>query len=368
MVARCSALYLMAPFILSVMAVVGIATALFAATISLVQNDIKRVLAYSTISQLGYMFAALGVGAFGAAIFHLVTHAFFKALLFLGAGSVIHSMAGEHDIRKMGALKRHMPATYVTFLVASLAIAGIFPFAGFFSKDEILFSAFINGNYLIWAVAVFTAFLTAFYMFRLLFLTFHGSSRVEKEVARNLHESPRVMTIPLAVLGVLSAVGGFIGIPIIYGGNKIGAFLAPALAHGAPHGPHASVGAELGLMVFSLGVVAAGIALSYIWCLNRPEVPGQLAERYKTLYQILLNKYFVDEIYDDLVVRPTIAGSESVYRRFDLRVIDGAVNGAGALVRSFAAALRLYQTGYVRNYALSILLGVIFVVGYFLMV
>ena len=368
MVARCSALYLMAPFILSVVAAVGVATALLAATIGLVQNDIKRVLAYSTVSQLGYMFAACGVGAFGAAIFHLVTHAFFKALLFLGAGSVIHGMAGEHDIRKMGALRRHMPVTYVTFLVASLAIAGIFPFAGFFSKDEILFSAFINGNYLIWAVAVFTAFLTAFYMFRLLFLTFHGSSRVEKEVARNLHESPRVMTIPLAVLGVLSAVGGFIGIPIIYGGNKIGAFLAPALATSAPHAPHASVGAELGLMVFSLGVVAAGIALSYIWYLNRPEVPGQLAERYKMLYQMLLNKYFVDEIYDDLVVRPTIAGSESVYRRFDLRVIDGAVNGAGALVRSFAATIRLYQTGYVRNYALSILLGVIFVVGYFLMV
>ena len=187
-------------------------------------------------------------------------------------------------------------------------------------------------------------------------------------MARNLHESPRVMTIPLAVLGVLSAVGGFIGIPIIYGGNKIGAFLAPALAHGAPHGPHASVGAELGLMVFSLGVVAAGIALSYLWYLNRPEVPGQLAERYKMLYQMLLNKYFVDEIYDDLVVRPTIVGSESVYRRFDLRVIDGAVNGAGALVRSFAATIRLYQTGYVRNYALSILLGVILVVGYCLMV
>ncbi|MFQ6672439.1 MAG: NADH-quinone oxidoreductase subunit L, partial [Candidatus Tectimicrobiota bacterium] len=220
MVARSSALYVMAPFSLAVVATVGVATALFAATIGLVQNDIKRVLAYSTISQLGYMFAAAGVGAFGAAIFHLMTHAFFKALLFLGAGSVIHALNGEDDIQKMGALRPHMPVTYVTFLVASLAIAGVFPFAGFFSKDEILFSAFARGNYLIWAVAVFTAFLTAFYMFRLHFLTFHGRSRVDREVAKHLHESPRVMTLPLAALAVLSTIGGFIGIPIVYGANR----------------------------------------------------------------------------------------------------------------------------------------------------
>lgn len=366
MVARCGALYLLAPFALAVVATVGVATALFAATIGLVQNDIKRVLAYSTVSQLGYMFAALGVGAFGAAIFHLMTHAFFKALLFLGAGSVIHGMGGEQDIQKMGALRRHMPVTHVTFLIASLAIAGIFPFAGFFSKDEILFSAYAGGNYGIWAVAVFTAFLTAFYMFRLHFLIFHGTSRVDREVARHIHESPRVMTLPLAVLAVLSVIGGFVGIPIIFGGNKIGAFLAPALAHGEANAPHAGAGTELGLMAFSLAVAAAGIALAWRWYLARPEVPGRVAHRYRTLYRLLLNKYFVDEIYDDLVVKPSLVGSEAVYRRFDLRVIDGAVNGAGALVRSFASAIRVYQTGYVRNYALSILLGVVLVMAYYL--
>jgi NADH-quinone oxidoreductase subunit L len=366
MVARCSALYMLAPFSMTVVATIGVATALFAATIGLVQNDIKRVLAYSTVSQLGYMFTACGVGAFAAGIFHLMTHAFFKALLFLGSGSVIHGLSGEQDIRKMGALRPHMPVTYATFLVASLAIAGVFPFAGFFSKDEILFSSFAGGNYMVWAVAVFTAFLTAFYMFRLLFLTFHGSSRVDREVAKHLHESPRVMTVPLATLAVLSAVGGLVGVPIIHGANKIGEFLEPVFAHGAGHEAHIGLGAEIGLMGFSLALALAGIALAYRWYLLDPSVPGRLAERYRTLYRMLLNKYFVDEIYDDVFIQPTVAGSQKVYEGFDLKIIDGAVNGVGKFVRSVAAAARVVQTGYVRNYALTILAGVVLVVGYYL--
>jgi len=276
-------LFTLAPISLTVVAIIGVVTAVFTASIALAANDIKRVLAYSTISQLGYMFLACGVGAFSAGIFHLMTHAFFKALLFLGAGSVMHAMAGELDMRKMGALKSHMPKTYWTFLIATLAIAGIFPFAGFFSKDEILWNAF-QKNTVLWALGAGAALMTAFYMFRAVFMTFHGESRVDGEVAKHLHESPSVMTNPLVVLAILSAIGGFVGIPIIKGANVFHDFLAPvtgehlagsakvtltnlayasSTAASSGEAVHHPVGLEVLMMVVSLAIALGGLGVAY---------------------------------------------------------------------------------------------------------
>src|SRR2546425_2281113 len=290
MVARCHIFYLLSPPALQVVAIVGILTALFAATIGLVQNDIKRVLAYSTISQLGYMFVGCGVGAFASGIFHLMTHAFFKALLFLGAGSVIHALSGEQDLWKMGGLKSHLPKTHLTFLIGTLAIAGVIPFAGFFSKDEILFQAWLRGGPLLWCAGILGAFLTAFYMFRLYFLTFHGSPRFSEEVKHHIHESPDSMTIPLMILAVLSTVGGFLQIPLVQGGEILDRFLEPVFADALALVPPAHAGhtpmAEVWLMAISLAVALVGILVAYRFYVTSPETPRRLAERVRGLYRL----------------------------------------------------------------------------------
>jgi NADH-quinone oxidoreductase subunit L len=370
MVARCHILYVLAPSALLVVAVIGAATALFAATIGVLQTDIKRVLAYSTVSQLGYMFLGLGVGAFASGIFHLVTHAFFKALLFLGAGSVIHGLSGEQDMRKMGGLKNALPKTHLTMLAATLAICGVFPFAGFFSKDEILWNAWQNGGPVLWGAGVIGAFLTAFYMFRLYFMTFHGPSRVPEEAKHHLHESPNSMVVPLILLGILSTIGGFIQVPLLSGGQRLDAFLEPVFAdgasiagHAAAHGAHAP-GVELSLMVISLAVALAGIYVAHRFYIVDPAAPARIVERAKGLYRLVLNKYWVDELYDATIVQPIYRTSVRLWERFDAAVIDGAVNGVGRMVERGSGLLRLAQTGYVQAYALILTLGLVVVLGY----
>jgi len=370
MVARCHILYLLSPTALLVVAVIGAATALFAATIGLLQMDIKRVLAYSTVSQLGYMFLGLGVGAFASGIFHLVTHAFFKALLFLGAGSVIHGLSGEQNMQKMGGLKAALPKTHLTMLVGTLTIAGIFPFAGFFSKDEILWYAWRNGGPVLWGAGVVGAFLTAFYMFRLYFMTFHGASRVSEEAKHHLHESPNSMVIPLILLAILSVIGGWIQVPLLQGGQRLDAFLEPVFADGAALAGHAAEqaahapGAEITLMVISLAVALAGIFVAHRFYVVDPGIPGRLADRARGLYRLVFNKYWVDELYDATIVQPIYRTSVRLWQRFDDAVIDGAVNGVGRMMERGAGLLRLAQTGYVQVYALVITLGLVVVLGW----
>jgi NADH-quinone oxidoreductase subunit L len=383
MIARCHVLYALAPTALLVVAIVGAATALFAATIGLVQKDIKRVLAYSTVSQLGYMFLAMGVSAFAAGIFHLMTHAFFKALLFLGAGSVIHALSGEQDMDRMGGLKRHLPRTHLTMLIATLAIAGVFPFAGFFSKDEILWKAFSNGGPILWAAGVIGAFLTAFYMFRLYFMTFHGEERLTHEAKHHLHESPNSMTIPLMILAVLSVIGGFVQIPLVQGGQRLDAFLEPVFADlarvgtGAAHGVAAAAGhgaeaahaahdpgLEIALMVISLGIALVGIFVAHRFYVKDPQAPLRLAERARRWYELLWHKYWVDEIYDARIVQPIVRLSNKLWKDVDAAVVDGAVNGVAKKVEQGAGWLRLAQTGYVQLYALILVMGTVVVFGY----
>ncbi len=370
MVARCNILFLMAPTALLVVAIIGVATAIFAASIGLAQNDIKRVLAYSTISQLGYMFLACGVGAFSAGIFHLMTHAFFKALLFLGAGSVMHAMAGELDMRKMGGLRSHMPRTYWTFLIATLAISGIFPFAGFFSKDEILWKSLNQGGFVFWLIAAVAAFMTATYMFRAVYLTFFGKSRVDEHVAHHLHESPGMMTVPLMILAVLSTIGGFIGFPIVAGWNRFDEFLSPvftspASLKAAAEAGHHEAGFEVTMMIVSMAIAGIGILLAYRLYIKKPELPGRLAARYRGAYEMIANKYWVDELYNLVFVGPLIRFSVFLWRGFDNILVDGAVNGVAAVVRGGSETVRRLQTGSVQSYALSILVGIVFMIGYF---
>ncbi|MBI2470507.1 MAG: NADH-quinone oxidoreductase subunit L [Planctomycetes bacterium] len=368
MIARCNVLYMLSPFTMTVVAGVGAVTALFAASIGLVQNDIKRVLAYSTISQLGYMFVACGVGAFTGGIFHLMTHAFFKALLFLGSGSVIHALSGEQDMRKMGGLRHHIPTTYKTFLVGTIAIAGIPPFAGFFSKDEILLESLVRGNFIYWTIGALAAFFTAFYMFRLLFMTFHGESRVDHHVAEHIHESPKNMTLPLTVLAILSFFGGFLGIP---GASAINGFLSPVFG-GHEHAEGSIAGAEAHhsaalpylMMVVSTAIAVAGIYLAYQMYIKKPELPKKLAERFSLIYKLLLNKYYVDEIYDVLFVKSTKIMAVQLWKRVDALMIDGSVNGIARLVGWFGNTLRYLQTGYIRNYAFYIVVGCICIIVY----
>ncbi len=364
MVARCSALYVQAPISMTVVAIVGLATAAFAASIGLAQNDIKRVLAYSTVSQLGYMFLACGVGAFIAGIFHLMTHAFFKALLFLGSGSVIHGMHGEQDMRKMGALKDKMPITYAVMLVGTLAIAGIFPFAGFFSKDEILFKALVDGHVIYWAVAAGAAMMTAFYMFRLIFMTFYGEKRWDHHV--HPHESPPVMTIPLIILAVLSTIGGFVGMPLIEGWNLFHNFLAPSIAHVHKPEVHHAMSFEITMMVVSIGVALVGIYLAYKMYIKEPELPAEVTAKAPALYDLIYNKYYVDELYDAAVVEPIKNGSVFLWQQADSRFIDGIVNGAAQVTAWASGVIRKLETGYVQNYALAILVGVAVITGYYL--
>jgi NADH-quinone oxidoreductase subunit L len=449
MVARSAVLFSHAPIVMGVVAIIGALTAFMAATIGLVQNDIKRVLAYSTVSQLGYMFLATGVGAFAAAVFHLMTHAFFKALLFLGSGSVIHAMAGEQNLQRMGGLKKFMPLTFATMMVGTLAIAGIPPLSGFFSKDEILYRTFLGGPavtqgvaLVLWTLAIATALMTAFYMFRLMALTFFGvyrgpawathaspaaafeaalhgtpnprdphahgqAQRRDHEVSHGAadvitqphvwhgpHESPRSMTWPLIALAAGAVVAGFVGVPQALGGsNAIERFLAPsfsashaagdALVHAGTGAAHLSRTAELGLMLLSVIVAGAGIFVARYFYLNRPDLPVRLAERWRGLYRLLLNKYYVDELYNATVVDGTSRSARGLWT-FDARVIDGAVNAWGSTTQIAAwfshmvdkyvvdgvvnfvgwsagegsYGLRRLQTGLVQNYALMMLVGV----------
>ncbi len=371
MVARCHALFLLAPITMGVVAVVGAATAIYAASIGLVQNDIKRVLAYSTISQLGYMFLACGVAAFAAGIFHLMTHAFFKALLFLSAGSVMHALAGELNMQKMGGLKKYMPVTFWCFLAGTLAISGIPLFSGFFSKDEILWKAFSSphGHLLLWVVGVFTAGLTAFYMFRLFFMIFLGKPRMDPQVEAHAHESPRPMTIPLMVLAVLSVIGGYVGIPAALGGsNRFEGFLSSVFGHGQSpaHGvAHHVPPAEYYLMIISVVVVLVAILIASRFYLRDLEIPKRLARRFSFTYRVLFNKYYVDEFYDRTVVQPVLNLALVLWKQFDVLVIDGAANGIAYVVKGIGTAIRRTETGYLRNYALSLIFGAMLIVMYF---
>jgi NADH-quinone oxidoreductase subunit L len=364
MVARTSIIFASAPSILMVVAIIGTLTAFFAATIGIVQNDIKKVLAYSTVSQLGYMFMAMGVGAFSAGIFHVMTHAFFKALLFLGAGSVIHSMHDDQNIQNYGGLKKYMPATYLTFLAASLAISGIPPFAGFFSKDEILWYSFANGSIIYWIVGAFTAFLTAFYIFRLYILTFEGKERFGHD--KHPHESPAVMTVPLIILAVLSVIGGFIGIPSIFSGehgNQFHNWLAPLFKDAdrklAIYNFHTHF-QEILLMSLSVILGLGGIILAAYIYLKRPQIAVNTARKFKGVYNLLWNKYFVDEAYDTVVVNPIVTVSRSfLWKIADNKIIDGAVNGAAKLVDILSINIRKLQTGVAQFYALVMMLGLV---------
>ena len=359
MVARCHKLFEMAPVSLEVVAWVGGLTAVFAATIGLVQTDIKRVLAYSTISQLGYMFVGVGMGAYAAGIFHLVTHAFFKALLFLGAGSVIHGLGGEQDLRKMGRLAPKMLTTTLTFLVGAAGLAGLPLFAGFFSKDAILAATLHEGHRVLFVLLLAGAFMTAFYTFRLVFLAFFGASRMSHDVAHHVHESPAVMTVPLIVLAVLTAVSGlWLGVETSEG-TPFARFLAPVFpVEAAAHD----------LLVPALSVVAAvaGVLLAWIMYGRRPVRAEEIGEPRNALHALLLNKYYVDEIYDALIVMPIYRLCQWCALTFDLGVIDGAVNGVGRAVVTWAQGLRRLQTGFVMNYALTMLVGAVAIVAYLL--
>jgi NADH-quinone oxidoreductase subunit L len=449
MIGRNAVLFAHAPETLTIIAVIGAATAFFAGTIGLVQNDIKRVLAYSTVSQLGYMFLAMGVGAYAAGIFHLYTHAFFKALLFLGSGAVIHALAGEQDIRNMGGLRKGLPITYWTFLIGAIAIAGVPPLAGFFSKDEILWKTFSGGHQIMWIIGLITSFLTATYMFRLVFLTFHGERRhdapaipahahgagahpeEEEPVAQahghgvapksdvgprtsdvgshahhdhahghhaHLHDAPAPMALALIVLAIGSVFAGFVGIPhALHGSNRIEAFLEPSFeAHEvAPSNPEFQVvpgristdaalaqqhtpseespahegdtGTELMLMALSSGIALAGIGLAwYFWKVNRA-ASARIARNVAGVYTLLLNKYYIDELYDAVIVRPIQKGSTLIlWRGADSALIDGAVNGVGKTVRASSDSIRRLQSGSIRAYAASLFLGVVLILGWYL--
>jgi NADH-quinone oxidoreductase subunit L len=359
MVARSHALFERSGSALEVVAWVGTATAVFAATIGLVQTDIKRVLAYSTISQLGYMFAAVGLGAYATGIFHLVTHAFFKALLFLGAGSVIHGLHGEQDLRKMGGLAYKLPITATTMWVGGLGLAGVPPLAGFFSKDEILAAAYGEHHYLMFVLLLLGAFMTAFYTFRLLFLAFSGSPRMAKEVLHHAHESPWVMAGPLVVLAGLTFLAGFVfGLP--FDATRLAQLLQPVFA--LHEGAHSKL-----VPLLSVVVVAAGFVLALQrYKLTPVKAGSRVGEPRTPVHALLLNAWYVDRLYDAVIVRPLFALSEALARVFDLGVLDGVVNGLGRGVTAWGAGLRRLQTGYVVNYALTMLAGAVVIVAFLL--
>jgi NADH-quinone oxidoreductase subunit L len=396
MIGRNAVLFSHAPDTMVVVAVIGATTALMAGTIGLVQNDIKRVLAYSTVSQLGLMFLAMGVGAFGAGIFHLYTHAFFKALLFLGSGAVIHALHGEQDIRHMGGLKRHLPITYWTFVIGSLALAGFPGLAGFFSKDELLFETFHEGHTFLWVMGALTSLLTATYMGRLVFLTFwgeerhaahaphgHGHAKHAPDQHTSPHDAPPAMAFALIVLAIGSVLAGYVGVPHALGGhNQLATWLAPSfsapaaagVAEGAAEGAAAEgveaageEALELTLMAVSSGIAVAGIAIAFFVWVMRKELAAAMAASFGPIHRLLLNKYYVDEIYDASVVHPLGAVSrDGLWRVVDVGVIDGAVNGVGSIVDAGAANLRRLQTGSIRTYASSLFVGVVLVLGYYL--
>lgn len=363
LVARSAVIFASAPGALLVVMAIGTFTAIFAAVIGICQKDIKKVLAYSTVSQLGYMFMALGVGAWAVAIFHLVTHAFFKALLFLGAGSVIHALSGEQDMDKMGGLRRRIPVTYYTLVAGALALSGIFPFAGFWSKDEILGSVWHDGRYLIWAIGVIAAFITAFYTFRMIFMTFFGKPRMDEETEHHAHESPWSMLVPLIVLAVAATLGGFLGLP-----GKLGLiqhFLEPVFAPANEilgiH-EHTLVAIDYVLMFVTLIVAMSGITLAWVMYVRRVDLPQKVGARLQPVYRVVYNKFYVDELYDATFVRPAVDGSRWVWRRFDEAVIDGGAHGMAWLWRALGAVLRPLQTGRVQHYLLGMFVGLFVIV------
>ncbi|HWW87499.1 MAG TPA: NADH-quinone oxidoreductase subunit L [Vicinamibacterales bacterium] len=362
MIARNGVLFGHAPQTLAIIAVVGAATAFMAATIGLVQTDIKRVLAYSTISQLGYMFLAMGVGAYAAGIFHLYTHAFFKALLFLGSGAVIHALAGEQDLRRMGGLRRELPVTYWTFLLGTLAIAGVPGLAGFFSKDEILYRTFATGHTFLWAIGLTTSLMTAVYMFRIVFLAFHGERAAAPAAHHNhLHDAPPAMAFALIVLAVGSVAAGWVGL-----GGRFEHFLEPAVSTPAVE-LATTAGLETSLMIVSSVVAFVGIGIAALLFLRSRQTADEIANRFSGLYRLLLHKYYVDEIYDATIVQPIrMLSEEGLWKIVDVRVIDGTVNRVGNLVAGSAEVVRRTQTGSVRAYAASFLLGAVLIVGYYL--
>jgi len=368
MIGRNAALFAHAPQTLAIVGIVGASTAFLAGTIGLVQNDIKRVLAYSTVSQLGYMFLAMGVGAYAAGIFHLYTHAFFKGLLFLGAGAVIHALGGEQDVRRMGGLRRDLPITYWTFLVGALAIAGVPLLSGFFSNDQILFRAYATGHIWLWLVGLVTSLLTAVYMFRLVFLAFHGN-RSRDAPAHHLHDAPPAMSVALVVLAVGSILAGYVGLPAALGGSAaFERFLEPGLETGATdHLVDATAPLELGLMGISTAVALAGIGVAFYFFLKDRTAADRLADRFVGLRRVLLNKYYVDEVYDAAIVQPIrIVSEDGLLKAVDQPAIDGAANGVASSVGGLGEALRRWQTGSVRAYAASLVLGVVLVIGYYL--
>jgi len=360
MIARSNVLYTLAPVSLHVVALIGVITAVFAATIGLLQNDIKKVLAYSTVSQLGYMFLALGIGAYTSAVFHVITHAFFKALLFLGAGSVIHAMGGEQDIRKMGGLKSHLPTTFATFLIGTIAIAGIPPFAGFFSKDEILAHAFAH-NKIFWLLGVGGSVLTAFYMFRLLFLTFYGKFRGTHHQKEHLHESPKSITIPLVILAGLSIVGGFIGLPeAFHATHFLKSFLTPVFADSDLRMLPAEIShaTEYALMALAIVIVLVVVLLARNKYVVKGELPLADGVALSPTSKLIANKYYVDEIYDNLIVKPLHWISGIFYRVMDIEVVDGFVNFIGKAVVWGSGSARLAQTGKIGYYVFVMVLSV----------
>ncbi|HEX7485718.1 MAG TPA: NADH-quinone oxidoreductase subunit L [Vicinamibacterales bacterium] len=410
MIGRNAVLYSHAPGVLELVGIIGVTTAVMSATIGLVQNDIKRVLAYSTVSQLGLMFVAMGVGAYAAGIFHLFTHAFFKALLFLAAGALIHALAGEQDLRRMGGLRKELPVTYWTFLVGALAIAGVPLLSGFFSKDELLYRAFSNGHPYLWFFGTVASLLTACYMFRLVFLAFHGDRAPDAATngasasggheaslgpaPGHLHDAPRPMGIVLIVLAIGAVLSGYVGVPGVIGGsNRIEHFLEPSFTvapsdtagasaqvaeggsegavpeSGSAVGPSASESGALegGLMLTSTLVAVAGIGLAWVFFLKRRDLADAAARRFQGLYRLLLGKYYVDEIYDVGIVQPIrIVSEQALWKGVDVGLIDGAVNGAAVTVSSASSVLRLLQTGSIRAYAASLMLGALLMLGYML--
>ncbi|MBI5056800.1 MAG: NADH-quinone oxidoreductase subunit L [Nitrospirae bacterium] len=366
LVARCNPLFSLSHTAMNTVAIVGGVTSIFAASIGLVQNDIKRVIAYSTVSQLGYMFLALGVGAYSAGIFHLYTHAYFKALLFLGSGSVIHALGNEQNMQKMGGLKKYMPVTYAVFVIATLSITGIPGLSGFFSKDEILWRAYSSGELgkVLWLLGTIVALMTAFYSWRLIFLTFHGKFRGTHEQEHHLHESPKVITVPLMFLAFGAVFAGYAGIPplILEHGDKIGEFLGPVLGH--PHGEGSHL-EEIMVMMTSVLVAAGGWYAAYIMYVKKPDLPLEAVSKFTPLYNLLFNKYYVDEIYDKAFVKPTLKMSDKVVLGFfDVKIIEGIVNGVPNLVGAFSKKFREIQTGMLSNYGLVMALGALCIIGY----
>ncbi len=362
MIARSNILYTLSPIAMETVAIVGVVTALFAATIGLAQNDIKKVLAYSTVSQLGYMFLALGVGAYTGAVFHVMTHAFFKALLFLGAGSVIHAMSGEQDIRKMGGLKKYIPLTHATFLIGTLAIVGFPGFSGFFSKDEILAQAYEH-NKLLWFLGVLGAAMTTFYMFRLYFLTFRNTFRGTHEQEHHLHESPKSMTIPLIVLAILSIIGGFVGIPEVLGGKHfLEEFLKPVFADSSfrlVH--HLAHETEYILMGVAITVMALAIYFAHKTYVTNKTLPDTEGAELKPLHKLVYRKYMVDELYENVITKPLNMLGDVFGRIVDNQFVDGIVNGFGKLVSWVSSIIRQVQTGNIGFYVFVMVISIVLI-------